>query len=412
MIGVAVVLIGVAIWLAQNRPSLNPRRDAKGVPESAPASSASAADPGAESAAPIVVDSDWDRLRLRVESEYLRLLRAGDRAAILRLTSRTLRGALEEVGITRDRIDERPMAAVTAGSGRAPVSWRIQVPPRASLFRINDAVTQAMAVLGGHVIHGAERPGQKIGTALDLRVGYGDRATHAIVVEPNAELTDSGARIAFVVLDLPRDSTALVRAFRASPIPFTFAFRPDEPGAGKLSREFRDAKRAVFLELPMEPRGYPANDPGRGAILLDQSRIEIEDRIARALTAVGPVSGVISRYGSAAVNDNDVMRSVLGELRRRGLPFVDAHGAGPSVADEVGEEIGARTIALGGSLEGAGSPAAVRSRLKALTQEAVQRGALVVTVRANAATLAALAASRSDWGAQGIEAVPATELIP
>lgn len=410
MIGVAVVLIGVAIWLAQNRPFPKQSAQEKEAPEAAVAAPS---DAGAASAAPIVVDSDWDRFRLRVESEYLRLFRGADHAAILRLTSRALRGALEEIGITRDRIDERPMASVTPGGGRAPVSWRIQVPPRASLFRINDAVTQAMMVLGGRVIHGAERPGQEIGTALDLRVGYGDVPTHAIVIEPNTELPDAETRIAFVVLDLPRDSTSLVQAFRASPIPFTFAFRADAPGAGWLSREMREAKRAVFLELPMEPRGYPANDPGRGAILLDQSRIEIEDRIARALSAVGPVSGVISRYGSAAVNDNDVMRSVLGELRRRGIPFVDAHGAGPSVVEEVGEEIGARAITLGGSLEGGSvSAAAVRARLKTLTDRAAQRGALVVTLRANAVTLGALEAARPGWGADGIEAVPATEVIP
>lgn len=409
MMGVAVVLIGVAIWLAQNRPSLKPTP--RGTEAVGPVEET--AGPKSESATAIVVDSDWDRLRLRLESEYLRLFRAGDRAALLRLTSRTLRGALEEVGITRDRVDERPLAAAAAGAGRAPVSWRIQVPPRASLFRINDAVTQAMTMLGGRVIRGAERPGQKLGTALDLRVGYGDRATHAIVIEPDAELVDAGARIAFVVLDLPRDSTALLMAYRESPIPFTFALRPDARGAAREAKELRDGKREVFLQLAMEPRGYPSVDPGKDAILLDLSRIEIEDRIARALTAIAPVSGVISRLGGAAVNDNDVMRSVLGELRRRGLPFIDAHGAGPSVVEEVAEETGARTIAVGGTLDGGGSsPAAVRARLKSLAQAATQRGALVVACRASAVTLSVLEGERAALRNQGIELVAASEVIP
>ncbi|MGE5176980.1 MAG: divergent polysaccharide deacetylase family protein [Hyphomicrobiales bacterium] len=413
MMGIAVVLVGVAIWLAQHRPTMKPRSAPDATSESAATAASDAADPTGLSATPIVVDSDWDRLRLRLESEWLRLFRAGDRAAILRLTSRTLRGALEDVGITRDRIDERPMAAVTAGAGKAPVSWRIQVPPRASLFRINDAVTQAMMVLGGHVLHGAERPGQRVGTALDLRVGYGDRVTHAIAVEPNTELADTDTRIAFIVTDLPRDSTAMVKAFLNSPIPCAIAIRADAPGAGRLARDARDARRPVFLELPMEPRGYPANDPGRGAILLDQSRIEIEDRITRALSALGPVSGVVSRYGSAAVNDRDVMRAVLGELRGRRLPFVDAHGAGPSLTEEIGEEIGARTITLGGVLEGgSASPATLRARIKSVTEAASQRGALVVAVRAGTPILSALEAARATWTQQGIEAVPATELIP
>ncbi|HEU5311356.1 MAG TPA: hypothetical protein VFV24_07875, partial [Candidatus Eisenbacteria bacterium] len=63
---------------------------------------------------PIKVETDWDRIRLRSESEFLRIFRGDDRAALHRLTSRTLRGALEEAGIGRERIDERPGTAAAA----------------------------------------------------------------------------------------------------------------------------------------------------------------------------------------------------------------------------------------------------------------------------------------------------------
>ena len=421
MIGIGVVLLGVVIWLAQNGPSLKParhdeprgesRRDDRGNRTASGATDGeSAADAAADARSSLVVDSDWDRVRLRAYSEYLRLFRGGDRAALLRLTSRTLRGALEQIGISRERIDERPLPV--AGSGRAPVQWRIQVPPRASLLRINDAVTQAMIMLGGHVLRGAERPAQVLGTALDLRVGYGDRVTHAIAVEPTTSIVDAGAKIAFVVTDLNRDEETLYRAFLQSDIPFTYAVRPDRPGAARDAKAIRGAKREVFLSLAMEPRGYPGIDPGKDAILLDLSRIEIEDRIARSLSTIGTAEGVISRLGSAAVNDADVMRAVLVELRHRDLPFVDAHGAGPSVAEQIGEEVGARVLTLGGNMDGSGgTAAAARARLKQIAAMATQRGALVVSIRANAVLLAVLEAERENLRAQGLEIVPASEIV-
>ena len=412
MIGIGVVLLGVVIWLAQNGPSLKPARHDEAPRESRRDDSGDRDDDAAAEDArnSLVVDSDWDRLRLRLTSEYLRLFRGDDRAELLRLTSRTLRGALEEVGISRDRIDERPLPV--AGAGRAPVHWRIQVPPRASLTRINDAVTQAMIMLGGRVLRGAERPAQVIGVALDLRVGYGDRVTHAIAVEPSPSVVDAGAKIAFVVTDLDRDEEALYRAFLKSGIPFTFAVRPDRPGAGRDAKALRAAKREVFLSLAMEPRGYPRVDPGKEAILLDLSRIEIEDRIARSLSAIGATQGVISRLGSAAVNDADVMRAVLLELRHRDLPFIDAHGAGPSVAEQIGEEVGARVLTLGGNMDGAGGSAtAARARLKQIAAAATQRGAMVVSIRANSVLLTVLEAERENLRAQGLEIVPASEIV-
>jgi len=380
--------------------------------EETPPRAASPASDKSDEASVQLLTSDWVKMKLRTESEFLRLFRPGDHAALNRLTSRTFRGALQQAGIWRDMIDERPGTVAAAGVGPAPVQWKIQVPPRASLFRINDAVTQAITVLGGNVIRGTERPAQIAGTALDLRVGYGDRVTHSIVVEPNPAIVDAGAQIAFIVLDLDRDSEDLYKSFLASPIPFTFALRPDQPSVSREAKELRNAKQEIFLHLPMEPRGYPQVDPGKDAILLDQSQAEIEERMNRCLASVGPTQGIITRMGGAAVNDPDVMRAVLNEVKRRNLVFVDAHGGGPTIVEDLGEEMGARTLILGGSFDGAtGSPAAVRARLKQLLTLASQRGTLVVGVKANALVLSVLESERPKWLGDGVEVVPASHLV-
>ncbi len=388
------MLLAVVLWLARNGPSLHDstvrgNADASGATQT---TSSSDLRPSHDTQAATFVDSDWDRIVLRTQSEYLRILRPSDHAALLRLTSRTLRGALEEVGVSRALIDERPLAA--------------------ALFRINDAITQAMIVLGGRTIRGTERPAQTLGTALDLKVGYGDRPTHAIIVEPSALVSEAGAKIAFVVLDADPQYENLYDSYLRSSVPFTFAVRADLPTTGRVARDLRHQKREIFLHLAMEPRGYPRLDPGKDAILLDLTQVEIEDRITRGLSTVGAPRGVISRLGGAAVNDADVMRAVLGELKRRDLPFVDAHGAGPSVVEEIGEEVGARTQALGATLDGSGNtPAAVRARLKQLVQTAMQRGAIIVSLHPSSVILGVLESERESLRVQGVDMVPASEIV-
>jgi hypothetical protein len=331
----------------------------------------------------------------------------------LRLTSRTLRGALEEAGIDKSRIEEHvvtapsPPFAATGPAGAAPIQWHIAVPRRASLYRINDALTQGIELLGGNVIHGAERPAPLAGILLDLKLGFGNQVTHAITIEPSEAVADPGAQIAFIVTDLDRSPLKLYRAFLKSPVLFSIALRPDKPEAVRIGREVRQENHEVLLHLPMEPKGYPRVDPGKDAILLDLSRIEIEDRITRCLSAIGPVQGVVSRLGSAALNDPDVMRAVLDELKRRDLPFIDSHPVGPSMVEEIGEETGARTLTVGASLDDdKGTAASVRARIKEIAATAVQRGSLIVMVRPSALVLDVLESELPRIKAMGVELVP------
>lgn len=377
----------------------------------------------------LTLESDWERFKLRAESLYLRTIRAGDRAALLRLTSRTLRAALEEAGIDKSRIEERvlPSAAASAApfvahapfasasaaamATPAPIQWHIEVPRRASLYRINDALTQGIELLGGNVIRGVERPAPLAGIVLDLRLGFGNQVTHAVTIEPNETIADPGAQIAFIVTDLDRSPVKLYRAFLKSPVLFSVALRPDKSEAARVGREVRLENHEVLLHLPMEPKGYPRVDPGKDAILLDLSRIEIEDRVTRCLSAVGPVQGVVSRLGSAALNDPDVLRAVLDELKRRDLPFIDSHTTGASMVEEIGEETGARTLLVSGSLDDdRGTAASVRARVKEIAATAVQKGSIVVMVRPSALVLDILESELPKIKAQGIELVPISKV--
>ena len=236
----ALVLVAAAFALARHhgRPfggALGPGKTSRAaLPEATPQPASSDAD---EPFLPIEVKSDWDRIRLRTESEFLRIAKraTGPRSTASRAGRSAAPSRRSGIDARADRRASRRRAA--AGAGHAPVQWRIQVPPRASLFRINDAVTQAIDALGGHVISGRERPAPRRGTALDLRVGYGDRVTHAIVVEPNPR--PDRRRHARSPSSSPTSSARPDLCSRPSwraPSPSPSRSGHDQPGRGRASR--------------------------------------------------------------------------------------------------------------------------------------------------------------------------------
>jgi hypothetical protein len=120
-------------------------------------------------------------------------------------------------------------------------------------------------------------PRRAIGTALDLRVGYGDRVTHAIVVEPNPNLSDTGSEIAsWSPTSIPEERSS---SLHGEPDPVHLRAPPDIRTCA--ARAVKDAGRELFLHLPMEPRG--PRGPRQGRDPLDLSRVEIEERISRSL---------------------------------------------------------------------------------------------------------------------------------
>src|SRR5690606_35117393 len=95
----------------------------------------------------------------------------------------------------------------------------------------------------------------------------------------------------------------------------------------------------VILHLPMEPLN-PNVKLEPGTVRVDMSPVEIVRSLARGLESVPYAAGVNNHMGSRATADSRVMHTLLSELRRRGLFFLDSRTnprtAGPAVAEALG----------------------------------------------------------------------------
>ena len=112
----------------------------------------------------------------------------------------------------------------------------------------------------------------------------------------------------------------------------TFAVSPYATRLQRLLVGVRFAEHEYLLSIPMEPQGFPLNDPGPRALM---TNLRVEENLARldwVLARVGGYVGVTNALGALRGERfsgvAEQMDPVLEALARRGLLYVDARPAG------------------------------------------------------------------------------------
>jgi polysaccharide deacetylase 2 family uncharacterized protein YibQ len=112
----------------------------------------------------------------------------------------------------------------------------------------------------------------------------------------------------------------------------TLAVSPYATRLPKLLAAARLGEHEYLLAIPMEPQGFPANDPGPRALMTGLSPAENLDRLRWLLAHLGGYVGVTNALGGLRgerlAGMADQMDPILAELARRGLLYVDARPAG------------------------------------------------------------------------------------
>jgi len=149
-------------------------------------------------------------------------------------------------------------------------------------------------------------------------------------------------KVAIIIDDLGYDAS-LAEGFMRLDLPLTLSILPFAPYTHSIAHRAREGGREVMLHLPMEPRTYPSINPGDGVLLVSMERAAILEVLDRDLGEIPFVEGVNNHMGSRFTEDREKMMVVLGELRRRGLYFVDSKTSRMSVAFDLARQMKIRT---------------------------------------------------------------------
>lgn len=150
---------------------------------------------------------------------------------------------------------------------------------------------------------------------------------------------DRRPRLAIVVSLLGLSDRTTQMAIRALPPEVTLSFATYAPKLNDWVTEARRAGHEVLLDLPMEPNGFPKNDPGPDTLLTSLSAVENLNRLEMVLGRTGGYVGVLGFAGSRFTVVEEALTPILEALAERGLMFLDSRSSSRSLAAELAASV-------------------------------------------------------------------------
>ena len=149
-------------------------------------------------------------------------------------------------------------------------------------------------------------------------------------------------QIAIIIDDLGH-SLSLVESLFDIDCSLTLSILPGLRHSARLAKEMKEAGFEVILHLPLEPEEVSEEYLELGTIMTGMSQEEVRELIAKHLHPLLPwIVGVNTHMGSKATADEDLMRIVLGEIKKRELYFIDSRTAKNSLAFQIAKSLGLR----------------------------------------------------------------------
>lgn len=210
-------------------------------------------------------------------------------------------------------------------------------------------------------------------------------------------------RVALIVGGLGLNPATTRAAIERLPAEVTLSFVPYAEGLQGWIDLARAQGHEVMIEIPMEPTGYPANDPGPYTLLASAEPAEIEARLNWLLSRATGYFGVTNYLGDRFVGSEAGMSAFTGLLRQRGIAFLDDG----SMSRSRGAWARASANRI---IDEQQSPAAIVGQLNALEALAKARGQAMGSGFSYPVTVEAVARWTAGLDARGLQLAPASAM--
>jgi hypothetical protein len=217
-------------------------------------------------------------------------------------------------------------------------------------------------------------------------------------------------RAAIVIDDLGQRIEHLEELARLE-IPLSIAVIPGLAATASTVREAGRLGIEVLLHQPMEPHEEGGKDPGEGVLLVSMTPAALHDQMRNNLAAVPDAVGVNNHMGSRFTEDAAALGLLMGELKARGLFWLDSRTSAATQGAAVARAAGVAAIERDVFIDAERDPDFIRNQLRKLLDLARRRGAAVGIGHPRPETLAVLRELRDELLASGVTLVPVSELV-
>ena len=150
---------------------------------------------------------------------------------------------------------------------------------------------------------------------------------------------DRKPRIALIVTNLGLSATYTKAALKLLPEDITLSFSHVAPRLKSWIREARQKGHEVLMDIPMEPLGFPKNDPGRATLLTSSNEVENLNRLEHVMKKAGGYVGLLGTLGTKFMLHSETFLPVLKTIKQRGLIYVDSRSTSRSLGPELASSI-------------------------------------------------------------------------
>ncbi|WP_162918451.1 divergent polysaccharide deacetylase family protein [Taklimakanibacter deserti] len=240
------------------------------------------------------------------------------------------------------------------------------------------------------------------------RIGERNRKPQTVYARPVAMgvLHSDMPKVAILLGGMGLNRELTQKATRELPGEVTFAFAPYGDDLQAQVNKARAQGHEILLQLPLEPFGYPATNPGPKTLMAGADGNTNLDALVWHMGRFAGYVGITNYMGGRFLGEMQALRPVLAELKKRGLVFLDDGTAPRSMAAEVGKVVGVPVKNAKKVIDADPSAEAIDQALAELEAEARESGFAIGTGTGLAVTIEAIDQWSRSLAEKGILLVP------
>jgi polysaccharide deacetylase 2 family uncharacterized protein YibQ len=196
---------------------------------------------------------------------------------------------------------------------------------------------------------------------------------------PMGALASDRPKIAILLGGMGLNQALTAKAIHDLPGDITFGFAPYGDDLQKQVNQARAQGHEVMLQLPMEPMGYPANDPGPNTLLADADAAANAKSLHWNMSRFAGYTGITNYMGARFLAQASSLAPVLTEMKARGLLFLEDANVAVTATQAVAQSTGARTRHADLVIDADPDAASIRAALAKLEDQAKTQGLAVGT---------------------------------
>jgi len=221
-------------------------------------------------------------------------------------------------------------------------------------------------------------------------------------------LHSDSPKIAIVLGGMGLNRKLTQSAINDLPADITLAFAPYGSDLQAQVDRARDKGHEVFLQVPLEPIGYPASNPGPRTLVGDASEAENIDALRWHLGRFAGYAGVVNYMGGRFLSMPKALKPVFNEFKSRGVLFLEDGSLALSSTESAAKAANFQARRAKVVIDADPSPESIRQALKLLEEEAKATGMAVGTGSGLQVTIDVLRDWAKDAADRGIVLIPAT----